>query len=91
MSDDPVLGESRARISELDRTILEAANARLELVARLWRYKEENGLPLVDPAREAELVAELVAANPGPLSAEGVEELFRAIVDLVKREAARRD
>ena len=88
---DPVLAGTRERIGELDRAILDAVNARVELVTRLRRHKAENGYPFVDPAREEQLIRQLVAANPGPLSAAAVEELFRAIVEIGKREAARLD
>jgi chorismate mutase len=88
---DPFLARTRERIGEIDHAILEAVNARVELVTRLRRHKAENGYPFVDPAREDQLVSELVAENPGPLSAEAVEELFRAIVEIGKREAARLD
>ena len=78
----------RDEISDLDRTILEAVNARVELVAELKRYKEEHGLPFVDPDRERQLLDDLVAANRGPLSEDGLRRLFGDVLDLVKREVA---
>jgi chorismate mutase/prephenate dehydratase len=86
---DPVLQELREQISELDEQILDAVNARLELVARLRRHKEENGIAFLDPGREEWLLQHLADANGGPLTDEGVRELFREILDLVKRELAR--
>jgi chorismate mutase / prephenate dehydratase len=86
MTDDPLVTELRAQITAADRTILDAVNARIELVARLKRHKETVGLDFLDPDREARLLRGLAEANPGPLSAAGVEELFRTILDLVKRE-----
>ena len=41
---DPVVRDLRGEISELDRAIVAAVNVRLELVARLKRYKESHGL-----------------------------------------------
>ena len=79
----------RDQITALDEQLLATVNARLEQVAELRRYKEEHGIAFVDPAREAELVAHLKAVNDGPLSEEGVEELIRFVLDLVKREVAR--
>jgi chorismate mutase/prephenate dehydratase len=83
---DPVIAEIREGITGADEEILTAVNRRLELVARLKRHKEEHGIAFLDPGREAALLAHLREANPGPLSDEGVEELFRSILDLVKRE-----
>jgi chorismate mutase len=89
MSQDSTMVELRDQISELDRQILEAVNARLELVARLRRHKEENGIAFLDPGREEWLLQHLADANAGPLTEEGVRELFSEILDLVKRELAR--
>jgi chorismate mutase len=85
---DATVRELRERISANDLALLEAANRRVELVAELKAYKESVGLPFVDRGREEQMLAALQAANPGPLSAEGVEALFRAVLDVVKREVA---
>ena len=90
MSGDPVVDRLRAEISELDRTVLAAVNARLELVAELKRHKESRGIGFVDPDREARMLDDLLAANDGPLSAEGVGELLETLLNLTKRELARR-
>jgi 3-deoxy-7-phosphoheptulonate synthase / chorismate mutase len=81
----------RDEISDVDRTILDAINARLALVAELKRYKEEQGIPFVDPDRERQLLGELVAANTGPLSESGLREVFSELLDLMKREVSRDD
>jgi chorismate mutase len=83
---DPVVRDLRGEISEIDRAIVAAVNARLELVARLKRYKESQGLPFVDPERERQLVEELARGNTGPLSEEGLRDLCAALLELTKRE-----
>ena len=85
---DERVRELREQISANDRALLEAANRRLELVAELKAYKESVGLPFLDRGREERMLAELVASNPGPLSSVGVETLFRAVLDVVKRDLA---
>ena len=79
----------RDEISDLDRAILDAINARLELVAELKRYKDEHDLPFVDPDRERQLLDDLISANRGPLSEQGLRELFCELLDLMKREVSR--
>jgi len=83
---DPTVQRLRDEISELDRSILEAVNGRLELVAALRQHKQEVGLPFVDPDRERELLADLASANAGPLSDEGLRKLFGEVLKLTKRE-----
>jgi chorismate mutase len=85
---DPTVQRLRNEISELDRSILDAVNGRLELVAALRRHKEEVGLPFLDPDRERQLLDELASANRGPLSDDGLRELFGELLDLTKREVA---
>jgi chorismate mutase len=85
---DPVVGGLRERITEADRAILASTNARLELVAELRRYKDEHGLSFLDPDRERWMLQDLLAANAGPLTDEGVRELLAFLLDLTKREVA---
>jgi len=88
-NDDPLIRQLREQISDADRTFVEAINVRLELVARLKSYKESRGLSFVDPEREEWMLSYLTRANRGPLSAEGLREIFGEILDLTKREVAR--
>jgi chorismate mutase len=85
---DPLIRQLREQISDADRTIIEAINARLRLVARLKGYKESRGFQFVDPEREEWMLQYLARANRGPLSQEGLREIFGAILDLTKREVA---
>jgi chorismate mutase len=88
---DSTVDDLRRQITENDRALIEAFNRRLELVERLWRHKNEKGIPIVDPEREQAIVDALAAANPGPLSDDGVDELVREILDLTKRELSRHE
>jgi 3-deoxy-7-phosphoheptulonate synthase/chorismate mutase len=89
VTDDP-LRALRSEIDAVDRRIVLAVNERLRLVERLWRLKAELGIDRVDPGREDAIVAALRAANSGPLSDQGLEELVTALLALTKREQERR-
>ena len=84
---DPVIMSFRERISEADRAILETLNRRIALVSELHAYKLEHGYPLSDPTREAALVERLEHENGGPLTSEGLREIYGAIVAEWKRHA----
>src|SRR5437764_3270881 len=90
-NDDPLIRQLREQISDADRTIIESVNARLKLVSRLKAYKESRGMSFVDPEREEWMLSYLTRANRGPLSAEGLQEIFSEILDLTKREVRRTD
>ena len=83
---DPVVRELRGRISAQDRAILAAVNARIELVDELREHKLAQGWDFLDSGREERLLAELAEENPGPLSEEGLRELFTDLLALTKRE-----
>jgi len=85
---DPIIRQLRDSISDNDRKLVEALNKRLELVARLKRYKESRGIGFVDPEREEWMLSYLQRANRGPLSADGLREFFGRILDLTKREVS---
>jgi chorismate mutase len=82
---DPLIRQLREQISDNDRSIVEAMNARLKLVARLKGYKESRGLSFVDPEREEWMLQYLARANRGPLSSDGLQELFEEILGLTTR------
>jgi chorismate mutase len=89
VTDDPLIRQLRQQISDTDRAIVDAINARLRLVAQLKRYKESRGIGFLDPEREEWMLQYLQRANRGPLSRDGLGELFEGVLDLTKREVAR--
>ena len=88
-STDPLIRQLREELSDNDVAIVEAVNARLKLVARLKRVKEERGIDFLDPAREEWMLQYLSRANRGPLSTDGLREIYTELLDLTKREVAR--
>ena len=86
---DPVINGLRDEISDNDRAIVDAINARIELVTRMRSYKDSRGIEFQDPDREAALLDDLQQANGGPLSHEGVEEIVVTLLELTKRELGR--
>jgi chorismate mutase len=88
---DPVIRQLREQLSDNDVRIVEAINTRLQLVARLKRVKEERGIGFLDPAREEWMLQYLTRANRGPLSADGLSEIYHELLDLTKREVTRQE
>jgi len=88
-ANDPLIRQLREQLSDNDVRIVEALNARLKLVARLKQVKEERGIGFLDPAREEWMLQYLTRADRGPLSADGLREIYTALLDLTKREVGR--
>jgi chorismate mutase len=87
--DDPLIRRLREQVSDNDRALIEAMNRRLELVAQMWAYKRSHELEVLDPEREEWMLRYLSRANRGPLSQQGLEELFGKVLELTKEELAR--
>ena len=85
---DPVVQAFRSEIAALDARLLATVNERIAVVAQLHRYKAERGIPVRDPAREEELLGHLRSINEGPLSPQGLADLYTFVLELVRREAA---
>jgi chorismate mutase len=81
-----MIRQLREQVSDNDRALIAAINARLRLVAKLKSYKESRGIEFVDPEREEWMLRDMIRANRGPLSPEGLEQIYTAILDLTKRE-----
>jgi chorismate mutase / prephenate dehydratase len=84
---DPVVRDLRDQIAATDSELVEAVNKRVELVRRLKEHKAAHGFDFVDRSQEERLIDRLAAGNRGPLSEDGLRELYRALLELTKREA----
>jgi chorismate mutase/prephenate dehydratase len=85
---DPLVRQLREQISDNDRAIVEGINKRLELVARLKAYKNSRGYEFIDQAREDWMFSYLSRANRGPLTNDGLREIYGELLDLTKREVS---
>jgi chorismate mutase len=83
---DPELERLREEVSAIDSAIIEAFNQRLELVRQIKRHKDEHGIAFVDPDRERWMFDHQSRASRGPLTDEGLRELYTALLALTKRE-----
>ena len=89
VAQDEYVTRVRRDISDIDRQLVELVNKRLKLVSQLKRYKEEHGIGFVDLAREEWMLQYLTRFNRGPLSPDGLSELYHELLDLTKREVTR--
>ena len=85
---DPVMKQLREQISDVDRSLIDAINRRLKLVAQLKRYKDDQGIAFVDPEREEWMFSYQSRANRGPLSDEGLRAFYAELLALTKREVS---
>ena len=75
----------RNQIDAIDAKLVELLNARAACAVEIGRLKELAGLPVYQPAREAEVLENVRAANSGPLDHGAVTRLFERVIDEARR------
>src|SRR5438067_13310834 len=70
----------RTQIDKLDLQILKLVNERAGLAAEIGRVKNDHGSEVFSPAREEEVLRNVLNANKGPLSDETIRSVFREVV-----------
>ena len=80
----------RREIDGIDRAIVRLLSRRARKAVTIGLEKRRRGLPVVDPAREAQVLARVRKLNAGPLSDAGIRAIYRTIVKQCARMQARR-
>ncbi len=74
------LAELRIQIDAVDRELLQLLNRRAGLAHEVGEIKRVEGSPVFRPEREAQVIAGLQGANPGPLQAPHVASIWREVM-----------
>ncbi|MBW2292395.1 MAG: chorismate mutase, partial [Deltaproteobacteria bacterium] len=75
----------REKIDEVDREILERLNRRAKFVEEVGHLKSGGKLsPIYVASRERDIVANLIAGNPGPFPNQGIVHVFREIISATR-------
>ncbi len=75
------LENSRMRLNEIDDRIAELFSERMTIAGDVAKYKKENNLPVLSPAREREIITRLVAGKEDDL-AQYIKTLYLTIFDI---------
>lgn len=74
------IGVLRQAIDKIDETILDLINQRLSLAKKIGDLKKHAGLQIDDRRREEEILNRLQGKNNGPVTSEGLRNIFEAII-----------
>ena len=75
------MADWRRRIDELDKKLVELLNERSRCALEIGKLKQAAKLPLYQPERENEVLANAEANNSGPLTDAAIRRLFERIID----------
>src|SRR6267378_1378279 len=70
----------RSQIDRLDLQILKLVNERAHLAAEIGKIKNDHGSEVFSPAREEEVIHNVLESNKGPLNDDTIRAVFREIM-----------
>lgn len=79
------IAESRIKIDEIDRQMVELFEKRMELAMDIADYKKSVGKPIYDAAREEEKLTALKAMAGSEFNKKAVADLFKQIMSMSRR------
>ena len=71
----------RRRIDEIDQRLVELLNERSQCAMEIGHIKQAENLPLYQPEREKQVLANAAGYNRGPLPDTAIMRLFERILD----------
>ena len=75
----------REQLDIIDEQILSLLSERAKVVMTVANFKRHHNIPVYIPEREASIIERLRAINPGPLSGDAVERIYRTIVEEMRK------
>jgi chorismate mutase len=78
------ISDWRKKIDELDRKLVELLNQRANAAIEIGRLKRNTDLPVYEPEREREVIANAQKCNGGPLDARDLAKIYERIMDVMR-------
>ena len=78
------IAEWRRKIDDLDRKLAALLNERASAAAEIGRLKRNTNLPIYEPDREREVIANVQRSSTGPLAARDLAQIFERIMDVMR-------
>jgi chorismate mutase len=75
------IADWRRRMDEIDKKLVELLNERSQCALEIGHLKQQAGIPIYQPTRENEVLANAEKNNQGPLSHAAIRRLFERIID----------
>jgi chorismate mutase len=85
MNEEKAIDDWRIRIDQIDLQLVRLFNERAQCAIEIGYIKRRLGLEVYSPPREAQVIANVSAANRGPLDTEAMRRLFERVIDESRR------
>ena len=78
------IADWRIKIDELDRRLVELLNERAQAAHEIGKLKRNTSLPIYEPEREREVIANVQRSNTGPLGERDLGQIYERIMDVMR-------
>jgi chorismate mutase len=78
------ISDWRKKVDELDRKLAELLNERAAAAVEIGRLKRHTNLPIYEPEREREVIANVQRSNAGPLAPRDLAQIYERIMDVMR-------
>jgi chorismate mutase-like protein len=79
------LNKLRERLDTIDKQVVSLLSERAQVVVQVAAFKLQHNLPVYIPEREASIIERLRILNPGPLSGDTLERIYRTILEEMRK------
>lgn len=77
--------ELRTRLDTLDNQMLDLLAKRAQVILQVADFKQQHNMPAHIPARESAIFERLRTTNPGPLSGDAIERIYRTVIEEMRK------
>jgi chorismate mutase len=78
------ISDWRKKIDELDRKLAALLNERAAAAVEIGRLKRNTSLPIYEPEREREVIANVQKSSNGPLAERDLAQIYERIMDVMR-------
>jgi chorismate mutase-like protein len=79
------LNQLRERLDVIDDQMVALLSERAQVIMQVADFKRQHHLPIYVPAREESIIERLRTTNPGPLSGDAIERIYRTIIEEMRK------
>lgn len=76
--------EWRKKIDDLDRKLAALLNERATAAIEIGRLKRNTNMPIYEPEREKEVIANVQHSSSGPLTPRDLAQIYERIMDVMR-------
>lgn len=78
------ISDWRKKIDDVDRRMAALLNERASAVIEIGKLKREARMPIYEPNREKDVLANVQSSNSGPLKGRDLERIYERLLDVMR-------